>query len=284
MNNNKEKIEFIKVPENNMEKRIYQPQEEKILWRYLDIIKFLDLIQTSELHFSQIKNFTKDDPFEGTYPPVIKALYKEFMNDEHFKKFWSNNEQGLASIYVNCWHCNKFESLGMWARYANSNSGLLIKTNEKRLHNSIKEVVIDGESKTSGKIYFGDVKYMDLDETCTDRDRLEKEIESFTKTDNRAYAYIKRMCFEYEKEYRLVIDRYRYIEDDDNKVNEFRKNWDNEKYRFLRVKVDLQELIDEIYISPMSMPNYENIIKKFVEENNLKNIIIKKSSILTNKI
>lgn len=284
MINNGKNIEFIKIPENDMEKRIYQPQKEKILWRYLDIIKFLDLIQTSELHFSQIKNFAEDDPFEGIYPPAIKALYEEFMNNESFKNFWSNNEQSLASIYVNCWHCNKFESLGMWARYANSNSGVLIKTNEKRLYNSIKGVVIDDELKTSGKIYFGDVKYMDLDEICTKRETVEKEIEDFTKRDNRAYAYIKRMCFEYEKEYRLVIDRYRYIEDDDNKVNEFRKNWDNEKYRFLRVKVDLQELIDEIYISPTSMPNYENIIRRFIEENKLKNIMIKKSSILKNKI
>lgn len=284
MNNNKEKIKFIKVPENNMEERIYQPQEEKILWRYLDIIKFLDLIQTGELYFSQIKNFTKDDPFEGTYPPAIKVLYEEFMNNTRFKKFWINNEQSLASIYVNCWHCNNFESLGMWARYANGNSGLLIKTNEKRLQNSIKGVVIDDKLKTSGEIYFGNVKYMDLDEICTERKAVEKQITKFTEKDKRAYAYIKRMCFEYEKEYRLVIDRYRYIENDNDKVNEFRENWNNEKYRSLRVKVDLQELIDEIYISPMSMPNYKNIIKKFMEENNLKNIIIKKSTISTNKI
>ncbi len=45
--------------------------DDALLWRYLDLPKFLHLIQTGKIHFARLKDF--DDPYEG-YPSIMKYL------------------------------------------------------------------------------------------------------------------------------------------------------------------------------------------------------------------
>ena len=53
------KVIILRIPWYNLKNL----DGETIIWRYMDIIKFLDLIQTQQLYFSNIENF--NDPYEG---------------------------------------------------------------------------------------------------------------------------------------------------------------------------------------------------------------------------
>lgn len=88
------------------------------LWRYLDIYKYLDLIQTSELHFARADEM--EDPWEGS---VGAANHK--LRPQLYGEHWEAMSRGIGPVlaatrsrtYLNCWHIGAHESMAMWRLY-----------------------------------------------------------------------------------------------------------------------------------------------------------------------
>ena len=140
-------------------------EPKQMLWRYMDLAKFIALLEDRALYFARADNL--GDPFE--FAAGITARQKDW--DEHYKAFFREaistvpdrmthpSEEELATdaerllkemrdaieherrhTFVNCWHANNVESEALWRLYCPpSQSGILIKTTAGALEESLGE-------------------------------------------------------------------------------------------------------------------------------------------------
>ena len=92
------------MPANTKHAIVQDPPEtigldDALLWRYLDLPKFLHLI--GKIHFARLKDF--DDPYEG-YPSIMKYLALQQGADRQnvvVKSMWAlygKNNNGIAVL------------------------------------------------------------------------------------------------------------------------------------------------------------------------------------------
>lgn len=151
--------------------------DDTVLWRYMDFVKFVSLIDRKALFFVKISQL--GDPFEGSITEYTKAEIQQWnlVNpwDVH-KTIQDSRDQMLIS----CWHKNEYESAAMWNLYGQH---IAVRTTFGRLCNSF---VCDED------IYIGDVSYADYENAHISLENLFN-----------LYLH-KRRSFEHEKEVRAI--------------------------------------------------------------------------------
>ena len=109
-----------------------QPADSQIVWRYLDLFKFKDMIETATLYFRRSNMFR--DPLEGTLSKhgihgtsrtdrAFAAAYPiadNYADRKAEQKIWRHR------TFVNCWHMNERESGRMWRKYTESADSVVI--------------------------------------------------------------------------------------------------------------------------------------------------------------
>jgi len=141
---------------------------------------------------------------------------------------------------------NDYENYAMWKIYSYQNKSISIRTSIKRLKESIED----------RSVIISEVKYIDY------RKEMIPE-------DNMLYIFLyKRNFFKFENELRL------WFQDNPDSVSngivEISK-----KNEF--VKINLETLIEEIYISPNADISFYNKVKKELDKINLNKPIIQSS-------
>jgi len=194
--------------------------DSEILWRYMDLGKFEDLIRSSTLYFSRPDKFK--DPFEGRFSPgnaqqlskseeVFRQLYK--IDDRNNRDY---PEIHRTVVFISCWHRNTRESFEMWQAYASSPESVVITTSAKALRRFLPE-----------KIMKYAVKYTPLDFPRTE----------FT---HNSLFYYKPSPYSIEREYRLLRSP------DENEV--FYP--DNPTDWFRRVPIKTKKIIHRVITHP----------------------------------
>jgi hypothetical protein len=116
-----------------------------IIWRYMDLAKFLSLIDKSVLFFVRVDKLTDLDPYEGFYtappaevdnlrlPELRRSWGHEGDMDEEMARgiltVLHKHTQETARIesevtFVNSWHAQEHESAAMWNQYVKIVKGL----------------------------------------------------------------------------------------------------------------------------------------------------------------
>lgn len=220
-----------------------QPHDINIpLWRYIDLSKFVSLLQKKKLVLPRVDLL--GDPFEGSLPMTYQS-YIEYISQEGIEnnnsikkedtEFMSKIRKALTkSLYVSCWHMNEHESFAMWKIYRASNESLSIKTTYKKLRDIIPD-----------SCYIGKVKYVDF---STYELRGSNAVETFL---------IKRKNFEYEREVRIIMPN-------NFELTQALKGEDTKPLE--SIEMPLNELITAIYVSPDSPRWYEEIIVELCEQ------------------
>ena len=123
------------------DKRLNKPHGNTVIWRYLGLDKFLDLLASNELFFTNAKKMT--DKHEGVIPKrnekhILKQLKSEGFNDEEAKyesqKRLHQTNSLRALTLLNCWTINQHESYALWKIYLGGDkSGVAIKTTVSKL-------------------------------------------------------------------------------------------------------------------------------------------------------
>lgn len=208
------KNDNIKLPEN----------PDTIVWKYLDLSKFLDLLLSEKLFMSRSDKF--EDQYEGTFSePTYEEIKKLSENNPEFLDYYKSHRE---KVLVSSWHINEYESFAMWQIFTQNSEGLAIQSTIGRLQKAL-------QPEKSFKQYIGEVNYIDY----------KKEYIPF---DNMFFPFMfKRKSFQYEREVRIISD----VSDTDIKINDG-----------LKVDIDINQLIEKIYIHPKS----ENWYKKLVIE------------------
>lgn len=97
-----------------------EPNEDDVIWRFMDLRKFRDLIASEELYFRRADLFS--DKSEGLPPEEyarrVLGLDPYDINDrvrlnDHLGFLAQNRE----SYYISCWHLYRQETLDMWEQY-----------------------------------------------------------------------------------------------------------------------------------------------------------------------
>ncbi|SEG40782.1 hypothetical protein [Flavobacterium urumqiense] len=208
----------IKLPEN----------PNTIVWKYLDLSKFLDLLMSQKLFMSRSDKF--EDQYEGTFSePTFEEIRKLSIDNPDFLNYYKSHRERVA---ISSWHINEYESFAMWQIFTQNSEGLAIQSTIGRLQNALQPEQVY-------KQYIGEVNYIDY----------KKEYIPF---DDMFFPFLfKRKSFQYEREVRIITD----IAENDIKINEG-----------LKINVDINQLIEKIYIHPKSENWYKNLVIQLVSE------------------
>jgi hypothetical protein len=140
------------------------PSADTKIWRYMDFTKFVSLLATRKLYFSNIESLSASDPFEGLYTRHNLEAERQFLAlafdklpEEARRAFsneasWANfvrhatlgNQRDFAKkqrrlTYVNCWHISSHQSAAMWKIYLKSDEGIAIQSTVGHLIESLKD-------------------------------------------------------------------------------------------------------------------------------------------------
>jgi hypothetical protein len=205
------------------------PQDsETIVWKYLDLSKFLDLLLSRKLFMSRSDKF--EDQYEGTFSePTFEEIKKLSIDNPDFLNYYKTHREKVA---ISSWHINEYESFAMWQIFTQNSEGLAIQSTVKRLQNALAP-------ENNYKQYIGEVNYIDY----------KKEYIPF---DDMFFPFLfKRKSFQYEREVRIISD----VSGSNLKLNDG-----------LKINVDINQLIEKIYIHPKSENWYKNLVIQLVKQ------------------
>lgn len=261
--------------------------ENTKIWRFFDFPKFMSMLTSGELFFSNIKSL--EDPYEGVLPKAVKDKYKQrFMDGEKlmkendhpgitsermaeisYKEFLKSMERGRNLALVNSWHMNDYESAFMWDVYSSRNKGIAVQSTYKKLDEALKK------DHRYQQIVIGVVEYKDY-------------IKDSNVSLNDLF-FTKRKSFEHEKELRALMKL------EGTKVyslgkTEIKRDYQMPKMLFHKakavgrgIKVDLKKLIERIYLSPLSEPWYTDLVKSILVKYELDKNLLTASDLYTVK-
>jgi hypothetical protein len=131
-------------------KDITLPPEDTIVWKYLDLSKFLDMLLCRQLFMSRSDKF--EDQYEGTFSePTFEELKSISGNNP---EFLDKYKQHRKNVVISSWHINEYESYAMWQIFTKNNEGLAIQSTIGRLQQALGP-------ENRYEQHIGEVKYID---------------------------------------------------------------------------------------------------------------------------
>jgi len=226
------------------------PHGNTTAWRYMGLDKFLDLLVHQRLFFTNALNFT--DGYEVTLPENIILNKKKELIEQGFQgqdlenelaRFEKNYQPMKELTLVNCWSLGTTESYALWKIYLEgSNAGMAIRTTVSALRKAIEK----GEDPIPEDVYIGKVQYKEY--------LPEPAISPFS------LVTTKREFYAYENELRLFM----LHDPESDKDRSYPYNINVGRH----VIVDLNILIDKIYISPFVGSWFRYTIQSVLKEVN----------------
>jgi hypothetical protein len=209
------------------------------IWRYMDLSKFISLLEYEKLYCTRIDKF--EDPFEGNWPIIDESVVLP-QHMHHSKSMVRTTKIIMGDInksrFVNCWYMDENESMAMWKIYSRQDEGIAIVSTFDKLRKSITDereifigkVFYDKEKGSPGpfKVFYGS-------------------------------AFNKRPSFDFEKELRVVCDSLEHMIKNEHNVVIGYKNVSG-----ILIDVNLTDLIDEVVISPVAKSWFVDLIKDVV--------------------
>lgn len=231
--------------------------------------KFCWLVEKSLLRHTRLDQF--EDPFEG----AVTYLYAKMRdsgnaNPDFGPMDWDSMTYKFARVlrFASCWHASEYESDAQWKLYASGGAGIAILSTQERLKCSV-----DLRPHTG---ILADMAYLDFDNSPMRRPVGHRGILQ--------PGYLKRKCFDHEKEVRgiIVVDPIieggRFIKDEASLEEQKRL-----QPPFVDAPVDLKGMIQAIVISPLAKPFQRELVDIVAERHGLKHLV-KTSELLRNPV
>lgn len=204
------------------------PDQNIRIWRYMDFIRLVNMLEEEALFFRRSDLF--EDKFEGTMSHPLRKYLEQNRASITLEQYGEVLYRVRSCSFVNSWHMNEAESAAMWRVFSSSHQSICIQSTYARLRKVLpKDVDI------------GVVNYI-----LYERDEIP--------FGNAWWPLLhKRKAFEYERELRAVWT--------DNTLLECATEHPKEG---IWKEVDLQELIESIYVSPGGEHWFVKLLKKIL--------------------
>lgn len=231
------------------------------IWRYMDLAKFISLIDRSALFFVRVDKLEKEDPFEGFYTNlnVVADKFMEFdvgenapskeVIQQHIQLNHARREHAKADrakTFICSWHAQDHESAAMWKLYVKSDEGIAIESSYVNLIESLRDY-------QEFEVNVGMVKYIDYSR------------ELISLGNGLAPFMHKRKSFEHERELRALIWTPQHGKNTIgvHPINKY------EGLDGLHVPVKLETLISRIRVAPTAQPWIYELIQAVVKKYDL---------------
>lgn len=294
-------------------------EKEKKVWRYMDLAKFMSLLEFGEIYFPRGDCF--EDKLEGSYSkPTIEELTQNILYhlllfgvslsyDEVRELVKLINQINRLSIFISCWHMNEYESYAMWDIYSKDGKGIAIQSTTDKILASL----VDSQTlNIAGKVHYLDFESEEF-KVVPIGIKGNTSTNSLSISINAMYAFLhKRISFSHEKEMRFF--RSNPLSDFDlplpqkpliqvpnqannhnlkttleqweklltEKLEEMKKNCPG-----LNVKIKpncMNALIEKVYISPRAPKLFnESLVKRIIDRYGL-SCDVKKSDLNTDPL
>jgi hypothetical protein len=223
---------------------LIEPEPNEKIWRYMNLPKFISILDTKSLYFVKSEKLRKYDPYEGATTErseiYRRDLLESIANDT--PTVYVDMEATIPYYsYVSCWHVNNYESAALWSLYGQSESGIAIQTTYSKLKASFKD-------DWAKRMIIKKVRYIDYETGKI----------PFGNIFNRLMH--KRKDFEHEKELRAIM----FHPDGDVITNMPNLNLENGIY----VPVEVNKLIETIYIAPVSPKWFPDLVRSICHKYN----------------
>lgn len=199
------------------------PPDEVRVWRYVDFTRMLALLESRALYFSSVEVLALEDPYEGLLATPTVVRMRAGPR-EVAEHNLAAMRTGRRLVYASCWHQGEDESLAMWKLYVPQNQGIAIQSSIAGIKRAVSSSRIG--------VFIGAVNYIDYDiEDADDFNAL-------------FLALRKRRSFEHEREVRVLVGPRA-----DGALG-------------VAVPVELDVLVERIYVAPTSPPWIRDLIEK----------------------
>lgn len=229
-----------------------EPPDDTVIWRFMDLRKFRDLMASEELYFRRADLFT--DRSEGLPPEeylmsVLGLNPYDVNHRAELNNHFGSLAQSRETYFITCWHLFRQEELAMWEQYGHD--GVAIISTYGRLKATL-DILID--EAQLGLIRYG------IGHLAGRVNGLE-------------FITTKQAMYEPERELRAWVTVYNPLEGGNRhfdlnniahalplEINP-RHSWVPE---FTRRRIRLGDLITEAVISPWAEPDATEEIKLWV--------------------
>ena len=214
------------------------------VWRYMRVVSFLQILQENGLWFTRLAAL--QDKYEGERPHAVREHNDRILIQfaEYDKRDADQTKEAFSSFLNNermkkCINCWHLNEFESAAMWSlySSESGVAIQSTVARL-----ELALRGRSD----IAMGLVQYADFD------------AKNLLSCDP---IYLKRESFSHEKELRLVIEKADTAAHHDG----------------LLVSVDVSELVERVYVSPVALPWTAQVVRQEMKKYDLDKEVIQSS-------
>lgn len=222
-----------------------QPPLGGLLWRYMDLARFLSLIEHQALHFARADQMSdKWEGASGLYNTQMRPAYYGAGSDAVTAAMKRYHPHLIKQTHMSCWHENDGESAAMWDLYQKDGRGVAVQTTWADLTASIR---------SDREIFGGRIKYADYKSTFV------------PEGDHLAPFMYKRKSFEHEREVRLLT-----ITGTGGRENSDAKGWVRidsvvPEAGVIPIAVDLKQLINCVYVAPNTQPWFVELISKLIQ-------------------
>ncbi len=213
----------IYVYEINTELKKQLKKPHQYLWKYYAEDRLLNLLDSSELFFTNVPKFT--DNFEGLLPAKARNSFIRWCIDNGSSPTKAaqeaiHYENTRNNFYVSSWHVNDYESYLMWKAYANESRGYAIRTTFERIKTAFNSF--------SGIINGGGIEYVNYADAHINFGNVFNSVST------------KDMPYSDESEFRLFF----WKEYQQNKTHPIIEGG-------IKIPVDLSVLVECVYINPL---------------------------------
>ena len=169
-------------------------KEEQILWRYMDLAKFVSMLEQNALWLARADTFK--DRHEGRFPEemrkIIEKAYEGFDDSDPSPVKDADDFQDylVKNTFISCWHKNFDENMVMWEIYGRDNNAVAIQSSVGNIKKNIDASSLDGYS-----LILKSVVYQKSDEITGELPYEE-------------CVFRKRPHFSFEEEVRISLDTY----------------------------------------------------------------------------
>lgn len=151
---------------------------------------------------------------------------------------WQIRREARSHL-INCWHKNENESFAMWKIYTQDrHPSIAIQSSVGRLKASL--------SISSERVWIGEVNYVDFTEWEPENRTFNVGLPNTLLT-----FFLKWNYFKYEHEIRAIIDKA------------YKKHGSE---KGIHVEVDLNQLIECVYLSSLATPQDEESVRKMLAQ------------------
>jgi len=224
-----------------------------VLRRYLDVTKFIDLLKNQSLYLCRADLF--QDKFEGSFTPSLRGAideaYKTNNIDFNYEKFKRELREG---VYVNCWSLGVHDNMALWKLYGKSDASVAVTTTVSRLRKAITNWDPSEETTLSKVEYINHWRDPAI------------SIEPYSNV----FRY-KVIAYDFEREVRIIHDKLEQNFKQDKKESG------------IHMKVDLNELLRSIVVSPTAKPWFFDLVNDIAKKYGIKTPV-KYSALATDPI